>query len=233
MTEKELKIKERKRNWYLKNKEKISAKTKIRYQENKEQKKAYDKEYRKNNKEKKKAKGKEYYQKNKEHIKKINNEYVLKNKEKTALRKKEWAEKNKVVIKNRLKKYREENRENLNKKQIERIEKDPIFSIATKLRKSILKSFRERAFEKRGKTVEILGCSFEEFKEHIESLFEPWMTWENRGKYNGELNYGWDIDRIIPLCTANSIEDIIKLNHYTNLRPLCSYTNRVSKRGRV
>ena len=38
MTEKELKIKERKRNWYLKNKEKISAKTKIRYQENKEQK---------------------------------------------------------------------------------------------------------------------------------------------------------------------------------------------------
>lgn len=39
------------------------------------------------------------------------------------------------------------------------------------------------------------------------------MTWENRGLYNGELNYGWDIDHIIPLSSVNSEEEIIKLNH--------------------
>jgi hypothetical protein len=64
-------------------------------------------------------------------------------------------------------------------------------------------------------------------------MFEPWMTWENRGLYNGELNYGWDIDHRIPLASANTEEDIIRLNHFTNLQPLCSYTNRHTKKDRL
>ena len=56
------------------------------------------------------------------------------------------------------------------------------------------------------------------------------MTWENRGLYNGEFNYGWDIDHIIPLSSAETEEDIIKLNHYTNLQPLCSKINRDIKK---
>ena len=59
------------------------------------------------------------------------------------------------------------------------------------------------------------------------------MTWENWGKYNGELNYGWDIDHIIPLSSAKTEDDIIRLNHYTNLQPLCSYTNRHIKRDKI
>ena len=46
----------------------------------------------------------------------------------------------------------------------------------------------------------------------------------------GELNHGWDIDHIIPVSTAKTEEDIIKLNHYTNLQPLCSYINRYVKK---
>lgn len=56
------------------------------------------------------------------------------------------------------------------------------------------------------------------------------MTWDNYGLYNGEPNYGWDIDHIIPTTTAFSEEELLKLNHYTNLQPLCSYINRVIKR---
>ena len=56
------------------------------------------------------------------------------------------------------------------------------------------------------------------------------MTWENHGLYNGELNYGWDIDHIIPFSSAKTEEDIIKLSHYTNLQPLCSKFNRYLKR---
>jgi hypothetical protein len=87
-------------------------------------------------------------------------------------------------------------------------------------------SLRGNGYLKESKTETILGCSFEEFKLYLESNFQDWMTWENRGLYNGELNYGWDIDHIIPLDSAETEEDIIKLNHYTNLQPLCSYTNR-------
>lgn len=102
-----------------------------------------------------------------------------------------------------------------------------------KLRRGILRSIRKallymkHEFRNDSKLKDILGCSFKDFKIHLESQFEPWMTWDNRGLYNGLPNYGWDIDHIIPKASAKTKEDIIKLNHYTNLRPRCSYLNRV------
>lgn len=39
-------------------------------------------------------------------------------------------------------------------------------------------------------TEQILGCLYDEFKQHLEKQFEPWMTWNNRGLYNGTLEYG-------------------------------------------
>ena len=57
------------------------------------------------------------------------------------------------------------------------------------------------------------------------------MTWENHGKYNNSEGYGWDIDHIIPISMAKTEEDVIKLNHYSNLQPLCSKINRNVKRG--
>jgi hypothetical protein len=80
--------------------------------------------------------------------------------------------------------------------------------------------------------LEKLGCSFEEFKIYLESKFESWMSWENYGKYNGELNYGWDIDHINPLSNAKTEEEIYNLSHYTNLQPLCSKINRDVKRNK-
>ena len=59
------------------------------------------------------------------------------------------------------------------------------------------------------------------------------MNWNNYGLWNGELNYGWDIDHIIPISSAKTEEEIIKLNHYSNLRPLCSQINRYVKKDKL
>ena len=70
----------------------------------------------------------------------------------------------------------------------------------------------------------------------MESKFEPWMNWSNRGNWNGnpkKMNTAWDIDHIIPLSSATNEDEIIKLNHYTNLQPLCSYINRHVKRNKI
>jgi hypothetical protein len=56
------------------------------------------------------------------------------------------------------------------------------------------------------------------------------MNWDNHGKIEfGKFNIGWDIDHIIPVSSAIKEDEVIKLNHFTNLRPLCSYTNRYIK----
>ena len=91
-------------------------------------------------------------------------------------------------------------------------------------------SISRNGFKKESRTFEILGCSFEEFKIYLESKFESWMDWNNKGKYNGQPNYVWDIDHIVPISTATTEVDVIKLNHYTNLQPLCSKVNRDIKR---
>lgn len=71
----------------------------------------------------------------------------------------------------------------------------------------------------------IIGCSWDEFKAHIESRFYPnpvtgeMMTWENYGKN------GWEIDHIKPLCSAKNLDELIKLSHYTNLQPLWAIDN--------
>jgi len=108
---------------------------------------------------------------------------------------------------------------------------DVLFRLKSNMRNIIKNSFYYAGYKKSTKTEEILGCSFDIFKDYIESKFESWMTWENRGLYNGSENYGWDIDHITPLSTALTEEDVIKLNHHTNLQPLCSRNNRFIKKN--
>ena len=59
------------------------------------------------------------------------------------------------------------------------------------------------------------------------------MNWDNYGLYNGELGYGWDIDHIKPISSASTEQEVITLNHYTNLQPLCSKVNRDVKKNKV
>lgn len=60
------------------------------------------------------------------------------------------------------------------------------------------------------------------------------MSWENYGKIEfDQFNIGWDIDHIIPISTATTEDEVIKLNYFTNLKPLCSYTNRYIKKDSI
>jgi len=165
---------------------------------------------------------------------KCNNErsrdYYLNNKSEISIRRKKLREKNYKPYKDLTEDEKNKRKESCNRSKKKRRKNDNLYAITDTIRTSIGYGFRKNGFIKKCKTIEILGCSFEDFKSHIESKFEDWMTWENRGLYNGELNYGWDIDHIIPIASAKTEEDIIKLNHYKNLQPLCSHINRDIKK---
>jgi hypothetical protein len=108
-----------------------------------------------------------------------------------------------------------------------------MFRLKCNIRSLIKNSFFYKKYSKKTKTYKILGCSYGDFKTHIESQWEEWMNWDNYGRYNREENYGWDFDHIIPLSSVNTEEEIIKLNHYSNIQPLCSYINRNVKRDKI
>lgn len=65
-------------------------------------------------------------------------------------------------------------------------------------------------------TAQLLGCTFDQLKSHLESKFDKRMTWDNYGYY------GWHIDHIRP-CESfdlSKCEQQEKCFHYTNLQPL-------------
>lgn len=161
---------------------------------------------------------KNYYHENKEYIKKYIDIYRQDNKDDIVEYHRKYYNNNKLIICEKLK-IRREN--------------EPLYKLSNNMRAMIYNIFNERGYTKLSKTSEILGCSFDELKIYLESKFDNWMTWENHGKFNSELNYGWDIDHITPLSSALTKDEIIKLNHYTNLQPLCSYINRYIKRDRL
>jgi hypothetical protein len=110
---------------------------------------------------------------------------------------------------------------------------DSKFKLIQNIRANIRKKIKKYGYTKKSRTYEILGCSYEDFKKYLESKFQDWMTWDNRGLYNGTECYGWDIDHIVPVSTAKTEEDVIRLNHYLNLQPLCSKINRDIKKDNL
>jgi hypothetical protein len=77
-------------------------------------------------------------------------------------------------------------------------------------------------------TAEILGCSIEEFKAHIENQFTEAMSWENHGT--------WHIDHREALKAPGAsggeptIEEVFARLHFSNTQPLKARDNR--RKGR-
>ncbi len=73
-----------------------------------------------------------------------------------------------------------------------------------------------------------LPYTADQLKAHIESLWEPWMSWDNYGRYNKDKRT-WQIDHIVAQSRLpfNSLEDenFRKLWDLGNLRPLDTVEN--------
>jgi hypothetical protein len=212
-------ILEQKKKYYLKNKDILNKKTKIYYDNNKENLLNYAKKYRQENKEILQNKKIEYCKNNKSKISQKNKKYVLNNKDKVSEYQKKYRSLNKTKTLEYRKKYFKINKD-YNKNYFKnRSEKEPIFKFKRCVRTLIIMSFKrsKNQFRKNTKTENILGCKIEDFKTYIQSKFTKGMTLENHGE--------WHLDHIIPLATAKTEEDIIRLNHYTNFQPLWAEDN--------
>lgn len=90
-----------------------------------------------------------------------------------------------------------------------------------RLRDNIQTLLRYHIKNKTQSVIKYIGCTLQEYNDHIESKFKPEMNWNNYGVY-------WEIDHIIPISSFDlSIsEEANKAFHFTNTQPLTITENR-------
>jgi hypothetical protein len=164
------------------------------------------------------AKRKAYRDANKERINAHNRAYVSRNKEKEAARCKLYADKNKDKKAEYCKAWYSANKARITKRQMAynkmRRESDPIFKLSEIVRVLVCTAMRRKGYSKKTKTYEIIGCSFAELNRHLIA--------SARRNYGGKFfpKRPYHIDHIQPLATAKTEEEVLKLNHYSNLQYL-------------
>jgi hypothetical protein len=147
-----------------------------------------------------------------------NNLYVKKNKDKVDAIKQKYVDNNKEKVKQSKKKWFDKNPNYRNEWIINNYKNDFLFRLVNIMRARTRLFLRSKNIKKQNTTFEIVGCSPEFLKEHIEKQFTEGMNWDLFGSHI-------HIDHIIPLSFAKTEEEAYKLCHYTNLQPLWAEDN--------
>lgn len=141
------------------------------------------------------------------HCKSCNKVYREHNKEREKENQKRWHEQN-IEYRSQYK--------NLYIKQ--RFKTDHLFKLKHNLRTLIGNYLKNQGYSKSSKTEEILGASYEVVKAHLESTY---LT-NYSVPYQGQPVH---IDHIIPCSSAQNEQELIKLQHYSNLQYLTPQDN--------
>lgn len=189
--------------WNAKNIEKVREWGRIQAAKNREKARERVKQWRANNLEKARANSKKWAKENPEKANAVNRKWRSENRSKARASSNKWGKENKIHIAA----YRRNRRAN-----------DPLYAMKSRLRVRLGHALRYNGYKKQSSTQQMLGCSYEKFKKHIEKQFTDGMNWDNRSE--------WNLDHIIPLSCATTIEGIEKLSHYTNIRPLWTKDNK-------
>jgi hypothetical protein len=94
-----------------------------------------------------------------------------------------------------------------------RLESDLEFRMVHRLRTRLCAALRHYSKNKTTSVTNLVGCSMEELRAHIESQFQPGMTWDNWARF------GWHLDHVKPIASFDR-PDHPDCWHYSNLQPL-------------
>jgi len=179
--------------------------------------------WRKNNKEYVKAYSDKYRKENIELYKNCSKKYYENNKDEINKRRKIYRDNNKDIIKRHDEKYYQDNKEKvkLRTKMYANIKRqnDSLYRLKKNIRGMIYTSFHKKIYNKKESTEKILGCSIDYFIKHLLKTYK-----DNYGcEWNGTEKV--HIDHIIPLATAHTEEEVMKLCNYKNLQLLKARDN--------
>jgi hypothetical protein len=110
------------------------------------------------------------------------------------------------------------------KRQRERRKADPLKAMQARLSRLHRHALAQVGAIKTSPTFEQLGYTAEDFVAHIERQFVAKMGWHNMPD--------WQIDHIVPVSAAQTVDDVIALNQLSNLRPMWADANNAKKNRR-
>jgi hypothetical protein len=145
--------------------------------------------------------------------------YREKNKEKISEYRKKRREADPEKSREECRKYYNSNKEKFLERRRNKLKTDIGFKMRTNLCRRINHSIK-KGFKSKS-TLELLGCSVDYLKTHLESQFKEGMSWDNYG------HRGWHIDHIRP-CASFDLTDPEQQKecfHYSNLQPLWHQDN--------
>ena len=142
----------------------------------------------------------------------------------------DWRSKNYNHVRSYEKKWRENNPEKNRQKKRKWAKKKyrtcPLFRLKDAYRKSCLRAFKLISQKKNNPSLKLLGLkTWQELSDHLSKQFYNHPETGEEMTFGNYGLYGWHIDHIIPISTAKTEEDIIKLCHHTNLQPLWAEEN--------
>jgi len=143
--------------------------------------------------------------------------YYLENKEQLSANHKIYYQENKEKIAEYNKLYNQENKDMIRQRKNKYNNSSPIIKLRLRLRARVKLFFNQKGHKKKNSTEEILGANWKTVEAFMEAKFVDGMNWDNIGE--------WHIDHIIPLSSAETEQETIKLCHYTNLQPLWAFDN--------
>jgi hypothetical protein len=120
--------------------------------------------------------------------------------------------------------YKKTNKNAINAYMRKKYADDPNFRMKAKLRvnmRRVMLCMRLHDIDPSARVyTDLLGCTLDEFREHIEKQFIEGMTWQNEGM--------WEYDHIRPLASfdLSDPEQVRESSHYTNFQPLWASDNR-------
>ena len=162
-----------------------------------------------------------YYKLNLKRIKEKQQLYYVKHKETLKEKSRLYNKIHKDRKRECDRRYNKSNRKVINTYRKGRLKTDSNYKIRIAISKRFTKMVKKQKTLKSKRTMEMLGCSLEDFKKHIELQFKEGMTWENH------TFKGWHLDHIKP-CASFDLTNPKQQEecfHYSNFQPLWWYEN--------
>jgi hypothetical protein len=113
--------------------------------------------------------------------------------------------------------FKEKRRQYIKAWNQEKYSNDDLFVLKKRLRARLKWAFKQKNEPKSRKSENYIGTSWKLCREFIEAQFTNGMNWDNKNL--------WHVDHFFPISIAKNRDQLKKLLHFTNLRPMWAVEN--------